>query len=188
MNNIVDLVESQLIISIKDPASIEKATQSNSNVVFLLTGDLLSAKDLIKPLQEANKHVFIHLDFIDGISNSKSAIKFIAKEWKPCGIITTKASLVKLAKEEGLMTIQRIFLLDRGALNKGIEMVQSCKPDAVEVLPGLMPKIIYDLTERIELPLIVGGLIQDKEDCLQALQAGALAVSVGNPELWDIEL
>ena len=86
------------------------------------------------------------------------------------------------------MTIQRIFLIDRAAVQKGIENIRSCKPDAVEVLPGLMPKIIDDLSRKIKLPLIVGGLISEEAEILSALKAGALAVSSGNPAMWHFDL
>jgi glycerol uptake operon antiterminator len=185
--NIIDLIESQVIVSIKDQKDIEKAIESPSNIVFLLTGNLLTIQEHIQILQNANKKVFLHIDFIDGLSNTKSAIEYIAKHLKPLGIITTKSNLIKFAKEVNLLAIQRIFLIDGGAVTKGIEMVKSCKPDAVEVLPGLMPRVIFELTETIETPLIVGGLISSKEEILSALKAGALAVSVGNSVLWNFD-
>jgi glycerol uptake operon antiterminator len=185
--NMIDLVESQVIVSIREPKDIDKAIKSKANIVFLLTGNLLSVKDYVEVLQNANKQVFVHLDFIDGLANSRSAIEYIAKHIKPLGIITTKSNLIKFAKEFHLMTIQRIFLIDRGAIKKGIEMVNSCKPDAVEVLPGLMPRVIFELTETVETPLIVGGLIANEDEIHNALKAGALAVSVGNPKLWDFD-
>ncbi|WP_202081346.1 glycerol-3-phosphate responsive antiterminator [Caldalkalibacillus salinus] len=185
---IVDKVESQVIAAIQDPDRIEKAKVSEANVAFLLTGDLLSIKDYVQTLQQANMYVFIHLDFIEGISNDKSAITYVAKEWRPDGIITTKNHLIKTAKEQGLMTIQRIFLLDQTAFNRGIDMIRQCQPDAVEVLPGLMPRVIYELTEMTQTPVIAGGLIREEHEVKEALKAGALAVSVGNPSLWSIGL
>ncbi len=183
----IDLIESQVIVSIKNHEDIEKAIKSNSNIVFLLTGDLLTIQDHICQLKKANKLVFLHIDFIDGLANTKSAVKYIAHHLKPLGIITTKSTLIKFAKEYNLLAIQRIFLIDNGAVAKGIEMVKSCKPDAVEVLPGLMPRIIFELTETIDTPLIVGGLIRNRDEILLALKAGALAVSVGSPDLWNFD-
>jgi glycerol uptake operon antiterminator len=185
---LVNMVESQLIASIKDQKDIDKAIKSSANIAFLLTGDILTVENYIKQLQKAGMYIFIHLDFIEGLSNTKSAIKYIADVWEPTGIITTKINMIKYAKEEGLITIQRIFLIDRAAIEKGIEMVKSCKPDAVEVLPGLMPKVIDQLSRQLKLPLIVGGLIQEKKDILLALEAGALAVSSGNPAMWNFDL
>ena len=188
MVNIVDLVQSQVIASVKEEADIEKAINSQANIVFLLTGNLINMADYVKRLREAGKQIFIHIDFIDGLSNTKSAIQFIAYTWKPTGIITTKSSLIKHAKEVKLMTIQRIFLIDHAAISKGIEMSLSCRPDAIEVLPGLMPTIIDRLTRSVNIPIIAGGLIHTKEDILQGLEAGALAISSGNPSLWNFDL
>jgi glycerol uptake operon antiterminator len=185
---LVNMVESQIIASIKDQKDIDKAIKSSANIAFLLTGDISTVENYIKQLREAGMYIFLHLDFIEGLSNTKSAIKYIANVWKPTGIITTKINMIKYAKEEGLITIQRIFLIDRAAIEKGIEMVKSCKPDAVEVLPGLMPKVVDQLSRQLKLPLIVGGLIQEKEDILLALEAGALAVSSGNPAMWNFDL
>lgn len=185
---LVNMVESQIIASIKDQKDIQKAINSSANIAFLLTGDISTVENYIKQLREAGMYIFIHLDFMEGLSNTRSAIKYIADVWKPTGIISTKINMIKFAREEGLITIQRIFLIDRSAVQKGIEMVKSCKPDAVEVLPGLMPKVVDQLSLQLKLPLIVGGLIQEKEDILLALEAGALAVSSGDPRMWNFNL
>ena len=57
---------------------------------------------------------------------------------------------------------------------------------AVEVLPGLMPKILHSLASKIDRPLITGGLISSKEDIVSALSAGACAVSTTDTKLWNI--
>ncbi|WP_188622643.1 glycerol-3-phosphate responsive antiterminator [Caldalkalibacillus thermarum] len=185
---IVDMVQSQVIAAIHKPELIDEAVGSKANIAFLLTGDLLAIKDYVHRLKSAGMSVFIHFDFIEGLSNHKSAIQYAAREWQPDGIITTRNQLIKAAKEEGLLTIQRIFLIDSSALKRGIELVRSCGPDAIEVLPGLMPRVIYELTEELPIPLIAGGLIKHKEEILEALRAGALATSVGDPKLWHLDL
>ena len=38
------------------------------------------------------------------------------------------------------------------------------------------------------LPIIAGGLISNKEDILNGLSAGALAISSGDPKLWNLDL
>ncbi|WP_025785801.1 glycerol-3-phosphate responsive antiterminator [Sporosarcina sp. D27] len=186
--NLVDLVESQMIASVQSEKNLELAIKSKVNIVFLLTGDLLSTGVYITRLQEAGKQVFLHLDFIDGISNSKSAMKYVAETWKPTGIITTKSHLIKSASELGLMTIQRIFLLDGGAVTKGIEMTNTSRPDAIEIMPGVIPKVIDQLSRTLNYPVIAGGLITEISEVHDALKVGALAVSSGNPDMWNLEL
>lgn len=183
----MDLVQSQVIASVKNGEHLRAAERSRSNIVFLLTGDLMTTHHYLNELKEHNKTTFVHVDFIEGLSNTKSAIKFIAEVWQPKGIITTKSNLIKYAKEEGLMAIQRIFLIDKNAMKKGIEIAHSCKPDAIEVLPGIMPSIIDSLTKQTHLPIIAGGLVSTKNQIDEGLKAGALAISSGDPKLWNLD-
>lgn len=186
--NFVDMVDSQIIASVQKEKDLETAIHSKPNIVFLITGNLTTMEQYIEKLRAANKEIFIHLEFIDGLSNSKSALEFVAKQWKPTGIITTKNHLIKHAKDLGLLTVQRIFLLDGNAVSKGIEMVSSSSPDAVEVMPGVIPKVIDKLARKLPYPIISGGLINSESEVLEALQSGALAISSGNPKMWELDL
>lgn len=56
----------------------------------------------------------------------------------------------------------------------------------MEVLPGLMPKILKKICKTSRVPVIAGGLISDKEDVMGALGAGAAAVSTTNQEVWEL--
>lgn len=188
MGKIVDLVQSQIIASVKKEDDIDNAIHSNANIVFLLTGNLITTKRYIERIQQANKEAFIHFDFIDGLANSKSAIEFVAEMWKPRGIITTKSNLIQHAKNAGLLTVQRLFLIDRSAMKKGLEIAHRFNPDAIEVLPGIMPSIIEELTKLTPLPIIAGGLISNEAEIMQGLEAGALAISAGNRKLWNINV
>ncbi|WP_066189777.1 MULTISPECIES: glycerol-3-phosphate responsive antiterminator [Gracilibacillus] len=188
MDQITDMVQSQVIASIKRPEDIDKAIQAHANITFLLTGDLLNTPEYIERLKQAGKKVFLHLDFIDGLANTQSALRYVSEKWKPDGVISTKSGIIKNANEVGLMTIMRVFLIDHSGLDKGIEMAHKCKPSAIEVLPGIMPTVIDSLTKKTHLPIISGGLISTKQDILQGLQAGALAISTGSSALWNFDL
>ena len=85
-----------------------------------------------------------------------------------------------------MAAIQRGFMLDSRSLNSFEQQVQLSKPDFVEILPGLLPKVIATLKERMEVPIIAGGFIHEKEDVIAALQAGALAVSASSPKIWSL--
>ena len=56
----------------------------------------------------------------------------------------------------------------------------------MEILPGIIPTIIREITEKTDIPLIAGGLIRSKQDVIQALQAGAIAVSTSCQEVWKM--
>lgn len=188
MSKIVDIVHSQIIASVTKDEDINPAIQSNANIIFLLTGNLISTKKYVDRINEAGKEAFIHIDFISGLANSKSSIEFVAEMWKPSGIITTKSNLIQHARNVELLTIQRMFLIDRSALSRGLEIAHRFNPDAIEVLPGIMPSVIDELTKLTPLPIIAGGLVDNETQVFQGLEAGALAMSAGSRKLWNIDI
>ena len=58
------------------------------------------------------------------------------------------------------------------------------RPDMIEVLPGVMPKIIRRICRESRVPVIAGGLIADKEDIMAALDAGAVSISTTRQDVW----
>lgn len=100
------------------------------------------------------------------------------------GIISTKPSMIRRAKELGLYTVMRFFVLDSLSFENIEKQLVSVKPDFIEVLPGVMPKIIRKVCKRVRTQVIAGGLISDKEDVMAALDAGAIAVSSTNQKVW----
>jgi len=181
---IVDLVEHQTIAAVQKLDDLDLALDSNANVIFLLVGSIFNVADLVSQIKAKKKYVFLHMDFIEGIAADRTGVAYVAQEVRPTGIITTKSNLIRIAKEAGLMAIQRMFLIDRGAVQRGIKSVEQIQPDAIEVMPGIMPRIIREMADMTPLPIIAGGLVGYQEEIDEALEAGALAVSVGSSHLW----
>jgi glycerol uptake operon antiterminator len=59
---------------------------------------------------------------------------------------------------------------------------------AIELMPGLMPRVIRDLKQATDKPILAAGLIKSVAEVQTALDAGATAAVVGKQELWDLEL
>lgn len=129
----------------------------------------------------------VHVDLIDGLASKDIAVDYIAKNTRADGIISTRPNIVHRAKVCGLLAVQRFFLLDSIALNNIGKQPSLKDADAIEILPGLMPKIIRRLVRTIGKPIIAGGLIREKEDIVNALNAGAIAISSTDPNTWFIE-
>ena len=79
----------------------------------------------------------------------------------------------------------RVFVLDSLALDNIEKLRAACNPDLIELVPGLMPKIIRQVHSLHRTPLIAGGLIRDKEDTVSALSAGAVSISTSCEEAWQ---
>ncbi|QJD84975.1 glycerol-3-phosphate responsive antiterminator [Cohnella herbarum] len=174
----------RIIPAVRKTADLQTACNSEWPVVFLLIGDLFTVEEYVSQVLRARKKVFLHVDFINGLGSDPIVIKFIAERIKPTGIISTKSHFVKQAKKSGLIAIQRMFLIDNSALDQGIQNIEQSCPDAVEIMPGLIPRVITKLRDTLPQPIIAGGLIQDHAEIEIALQAGASAVSMGSKHLW----
>lgn len=172
------------IVAVKDNEKLDAAIASDCEIIFLLCGSISNLKGTISRIKESKKLVFVHVDLIDGLGRDHAAISYIHDELKPDGIISTKNQLLRFAKEMGMMTIQRFFILDSISLAQCMKIAQESKPTAIEIMPGIMPDIISEVSKKIPTPVIVGGLIRNEKDIENALRSGALGISASSVELW----
>lgn len=180
------IYEAPVIGAVHTTDPIEELIQSACKVYFILGGELLALKQMIQALKAADKSVFVDIDLIGGLKSDPSGLQFIYETMAPDGIITTKGQIIKNAKALGLCAIQRLFLLDSKNLQSGLASVEKYQPDAIEVLPGVIHKVTAQIVKASNIPVITGGLVQDKEDVIQCLKAGAIGVSTSKHLLWAI--
>ena len=151
---------------------------SNVGVLFILGGDIFNLPPLIEQAESLKKLVFVDIDLIKGIGKDAAGIRYLARESNVHGIITTKSNLINSAQKENLISIQRIFVLDSESLSGGLNVVEKSKPDAIEVLPGLiLPKIMNRIRSRSSVPVIAGGLITTPQEIQDILSSGAIGIS-----------
>ena len=164
-----------------------KAALTHTNVpsVVLLFGDINSLPVLISQSKEHKKRIILHLDLFDGIGKDKPGVKFLAR-MGISAVVTTKSHLCKFARDEGMIVIQRMFLMDSESLRTGLNLVHNFKPDAIEILPGTVPtSVVQELIRETGLPILAGGLIRTQEDVNHAIKRGISAVSTSRQNLWD---
>lgn len=180
------LIENPVVAAIRNEDDLKKCINSDAQVVFVLYGDIMTVKNICEKLRNASKLVFIHIDMIEGLKGDYAGLQFIKRYADPYGIITTKATNIRYARQLGLGTIQRVFIIDSLSLESGIRNIKEVFPDAVEVMPGVASKIINMLQREVHVPVIAGGLIDSKKDVLESLASGAVAISTSTAELWNI--
>jgi glycerol uptake operon antiterminator len=183
-----DLLEqwtkSPVIAAIKDAEGARDAAASPVGVVFVLGGSLEEIPAVMEILREGRKTVFLHADLIDGLGRSDAAVSYIAHAFRPEGLISTHRPMLRAATREGLLTIQRLFLLDSASLATGVGTISRDRPDIIELVPGVIPKAIRYFRTQTAAPIIAGGMITSREEALAALTAGAAAVSTSERPLW----
>ncbi len=184
-NRFQDKVEANPIIAaLNNLQKLDLAIESPCKMIFLLTGSIFNLKEIVDKVKNGDMDIYIHIDLIEGFSNDIVSLKYISQKIKPDGIITTKSNLIKKAKIMNICAIQRLFMLDSLSLETGINSVSSTKPHAIEIMPGIMPKIITKIHKQTRVPIIAGGLISDKEDVIRCLEAGAMGISTSKEKIW----
>lgn len=181
------LEENPIIAAVKNRESLEAAcAEEEIKVIFILFGDINSIASIVEKVHNSGCIAMVHIDLISGLASKDIAVDYIKHNTKADGIITTKPALIKRAAELGFYTVLRVFLIDSMAFENLKTQVYNLRPDFIEVLPGIMPKIISKLKKCVKSPIIAGGLISDKEDVLAALSAGATSVSTTHEEVWKM--
>lgn len=180
------LEENPIILAVKSRKELEKALEEESEVIFLLSESLTNLKEDVEKIKEKDKIAIVHIDLIEGISSREESVDFIKEYTRVDGIISTKPLVVKRACDLGLFSILRQFILDSLSLKNLDKNIINSNPDMIEILPGVMPKIINKISKTTNVPIISGGLILDKEDVINALKSGAYAISTSNEDVWKL--
>lgn len=174
-----------VIAAIKSQMELTQCLTYENAVVFILFGNLMELPDIVRSLQSAGKLAIVHADLIDGLSPREAAVDYIGKT-NADGIISTKKNLVRYAKKCGLIAIQRFFIFDSMSMRNTLNVLPLDYADAIEILPGTLPRVIRQLVDLSSRPIIAGGLILNKDDVAAAIKAGAAAVSTTNQEVWGL--
>ncbi|RIX50948.1 glycerol-3-phosphate responsive antiterminator [Paenibacillus nanensis] len=163
---------------------LEKLMKLSYEYIVILDTHISQIRSIVELAKSNGKKPLLHADLIEGLKNDEYAAEYLCQVVQPTGIMSTRAGVIAKAKQNGVLAIQRLFLLDTNALEKSYVMFERTKPDFIEVLPGVIPHIITEVTERTGIPIFAGGLIRTVNDVEQAIRAGASAVTTSNTELW----
>lgn len=180
----VAFYKQKILPAIRKMKDFDQFLNSSYEYGVLLDSHVAQLESIVRTTKQANKKLLLHADLVHGLKNDEYATEFLAQYIQPAGLISTRANVLLTAKKKGLLAIQRMFLLDTNALEKGYEIVSKINPDYIEVLPGVMPHIIQEVSEKTRVPVFAGGLIRSVNDVEQAILAGASAVTSSRKDLW----
>ena len=135
------LQDCPIIAAVRDEQGLEACLQSDVRVVFTLYGDVCSIAPIVDRIRAKGKLAVVHLDRVTGLAGKEVAVDFIRQATHADGVISTHPNLIQRAKGLGLFTVLRAFLIDSIALDTLIA-ASRIRPDALDILPGLMPPMI----------------------------------------------
>ena len=179
------LQQEPIIAAVRDDDALGACLQTSVQVVFVLYGDLCTIGQIVRRIHQSGKLALVHADLIGGLSQKEICVDFLHTHTQADGILSTRTNLIQRAKELQMIAVLRVFLIDSMALSAALN-AKKLHPDAIDLLPGLMPSMIRKVRQLTALPILTGGLITQQHDVLQALEAGALAVSSTDPAVWQM--
>ncbi len=185
MHDFIETIrDNPVIAAVQSQSALSAALGLRMPTVFLLNTDIFSAKASVDLGIAAGCNVFLHMDLIDGLASSAKALDYVQHRIGPSGIISTKAALIKYAREQGVFCIQRFFMVDSASYDNAVKTTRKNRPNMVELMPGIIPDVLRRFTAEVDTPVIAGGLVSDRRQVIDALSAGAMGVSTGSQDLW----
>lgn len=179
------LERNPIIAAVFDTADLPAAARSPCEVIFLLCGNICELSGMIETARGHGKKMLIHLDLLGGIGKDQYMVQYLKKTFAPDGVITTKSNITKYARDEGLFVVQRFFLLDSKSYEAVLKTVKNMEADAIEILPGIIPTVINQISRRAKIPVIAGGMVREKSEAIDSLKAGAIGISTSCKSLWQ---
>ncbi len=122
---------------------------------------------------------------MSGLASKEICVDFIRQYTDADGIISSKPALIRQAKTLGMLAIQRCRVTDVVDYRNVEKQIQTGNPDIIEFMPAGLTKGIAYLMESVTCQVTASGMVLDKEDVINALKIGVLAVATTNRKLWD---
>ena len=173
-----------IVAAVKSKDDFLTALDTEVQSVFLLSSNIIDVDEFVNLAHSANKLIFLHMDFVDGLSKDAEGVRYIATK-NIDGIISTRSNIIAAAHDCGLSSVQRFFMIDSRSVDTALESIKGSKADMVEIMPGIAYKAIKRIKDMSNIPIIAGGLIEHKDEVFNALNAGAAMISTGSQELWN---
>jgi len=177
------LQENPVIPAVRGPdEDFDLALSGDHPAVFVLGGDVFKLAEKLEG-RSRRPPVVVNVDLVGGVAGDAVGVGFLARHVE--GIISTNRHVIELGNSAGLTTIQRLFALDLGTIERGIKLVKRAKPKYVEVLPALAyPLMASRHPEVRDWTVLAGGLLKSEEEVSFVLKAGAAGVSTSHRPLW----
>lgn len=180
------LKDNPIIAAVKDEDSLRKALSAQVGVIFIQFGNVCNIASIVQRAHQAEKAALVHVDLIEGLSGKEIVLDYLKNTAKADGVISSKAALLRAAKNRNMYTVHRFFLIDSLSFHSLPRQYAGSQADIIEIMPGcLAPKMLTMVQGMMKMPIIASGLVCETEDAALALSAGAIAISTSSFHIWD---
>jgi len=174
----------QVIPAISNHQTLKKFIESSYEYGILMNFQLAQLEGLVEACHKAGKKVLIHSELIKGLSNDEYGAIYLIQSLNVEGLISSKPKVIEVCKKRNVIGIFRFFLKDSLSLEQSIMITRKIEPVYLEVLPAQSTSLIKDIKNQVDAEILMGGLIQNKEQIHECIKSGAIAVTTSNTDLW----
>jgi len=179
------LEQSRIIPAMRVPEHMQAALQSPAKIVFLVCGTPVTIGDLIAELRDGGKMPIANLDLLSGFGRDSFAVEFLGRSGA-AGVISTRQDVLRAARAQGLISVQRTFAIDSVAIANSLHTLEHSLPDVMELLPAVAAPLALPTVRSSapDLPVIACGLVTTLAQIDDLVRQGITSISVSNPGLW----
>ena len=182
-NILRELGTNPVIPAVRGPdEELDAALMGDHAAIFVLGGDVYKLVEKLEGWSD-RPPVCVNVDLVGGVTGDSAGISYLSRHVE--GIISTNRQVIEHGNTAGMVTVQRLFALDLGTIERGLKLVKRAKPGFVEVLPALTyPLMASRHPEVLDWSVLAGGLLKSRQEISRVLDAGAAGVSTSARELW----
>ena len=124
--------EQKILPAVRQIKDLEKLLHSSYEYIVILDIHVGQLKSVISLAKQYCKKVFLHVDLIHGLQSDGHATEYLCQEFRPYGLLSTKASVIMKAKQKVLWQFSVSF--NRFECNG--EELQSFRKDEARLYRG----------------------------------------------------
>ena len=178
-----------MIPSIRIIKDLSYALTLKTEYILLSEAHIGNLKSLVDTCHKANKKVIVNVELIGGLNLDKTGINFLKKLYQVDMVICSSTAKLNMMKSVGLETVQRITLMDSKSFDTSAKAIADSKCDLIEVRPGIYGVKFMDKLRKIkDVPMILGGFVEDEQLVNEAMKAGFIGVTTSCKDLWNMKI
>jgi glycerol uptake operon antiterminator len=170
---------------------IDMAINTSRSRVLLLGRilNIMNARRIVHYVKSHQRYVFVDIDLVGGLNQDEQSINFLTREVGADGIISTHRNAILLAKKKKVLTVLKIFVYDEHSLESALQNIDQCRPDILEVLPGVvLPLVVDKIKSRTDIPINASGFMDvSAASIAHLLDLGVSGLHISDPELWKLD-
>jgi len=187
----MNIVENGFLIipSVRMIKDLAYALTLDNPYVLLSETHIGNLRSLADMCHKANKKVIVNVELIGGLNLDKIGILFLKQLYKVDVVIGASTSKINMVNNIGLDTIQRITLMDSKSFDTSLKSIADSRCAAIEIRPCIYGlKFVEIIKKAKNVPLLLGGFIDDVDMLHKAKEAGFVGVTTSCKALWDMKI